>query len=125
VAALASVFVEVKPTTDRFEPELRRKLARVDGSRAGVSIGKSLGGGMRVGVFQAIPGIAKGLVGAFAAIKVGGFLKGAISEASDLGETVSKTQQIFGKSSASVVAFGKTAATSLGQIGRASCRERV
>jgi acid phosphatase family membrane protein YuiD len=81
VAALAKVFVEVAPQTDRFEPDLKRKLARVDGSRAGISIGQSLGGGMRVGVFKSIPGIAKGLIAGFAALKgiqvFGGFIADA------------------------------------------------
>lgn len=53
--------------------------------------------------------------GAFAVQKVGGFLKDTISEASDLNETMTKSQRVFGDSNKVVTDFAANAATSLGQ----------
>lgn len=41
-------------------------------------------------------------------------IKGAITAASDMNETVSKTQTIFGKASPDIIAFGENAAKSMG-----------
>ena len=53
-----------------------------------------------------------GLLGAGAAAGV--YLKGAVSAASDLGETVSKTKTIFGDSGGAILKWGNQAASSLG-----------
>lgn len=50
----------------------------------------------------------------------GRFLKDSISAASDLNETVSKSQQVFGASSRAVEEFAKSAATSIGQSRQAA-----
>jgi len=55
------------------------------------------------------------VAGAMAAVGAAGFLKGAISDASDLGETISKSAAVFGPANADILKFGKSAATSLGQ----------
>lgn len=60
----------------------------------------------------------KGAFAAGAAAVIGGGIvegiKGAITAASDMNETVSKTQTIFGKASPSIIAFGDNAAKSMG-----------
>ncbi|MDH4158648.1 MAG: hypothetical protein OEV62_00140 [Actinomycetota bacterium] len=60
-------------------------------------------------------GIATGLAATFAAVQVGGFLKGAVDEASSLSESLSKVGAVFGDSADEIVGWSKTAATSLGQ----------
>lgn len=72
MALLGEAFVRVRPDTDGFEKEASGKI----------------GGGLRK--------VAGAVTAAFGAIKVGGFLKGAIGEASDFNETVSKANVIFG-----------------------------
>lgn len=66
----------------------------------------------------ALPGVAKKAAGyfvaAFAAVKVGEFLKDAVSQASDLNESASKVGVVFGSMSGEVQAFAKDAATSMG-----------
>jgi len=62
------------------------------------------------GGLDGLKGIAAGAAGA----AVVGFVKGAISGASDLNETMSKSQVIFGKSAAGIAQWGKTASTNLG-----------
>jgi hypothetical protein len=72
MALLGEAFVRVRPDTDGFQQEAER----------------GLGGGLRK---------VAGLVAAtFSAVKVGGFLKDGIQEASDYGETVSKVANVFG-----------------------------
>ena len=66
-----------------------------------------------------MPGVAKKAAGffaaAFAAVKIGGFLKDSISEAVDLGENASKVGVVFGDMAGEVEAFASTASSALGQ----------
>ena len=112
--SLLDSYVAVRPDTANFDGELRKQLRSVDVDRAGRDMGGRLGGGLVGGFSKA----AAGLGGAFAALGVGKFFKGAISGASDLAETQSKVGVVFGKSAADIQAFAKTAATSLGQTER-------
>ena len=43
MTALAEIFVVIKPETDRFEPQLRKKLAHVDALSAGTKAGSRFG----------------------------------------------------------------------------------
>jgi len=52
--------------------------------------------------------------GLIAGVAVGGLFAKSISAASDLNETLSKAQVVFGKASAAVFELGKTSATALG-----------
>jgi SLT domain-containing protein len=110
VAALASAFVAVRPDTAGFEPDLRRKLRRVDASKAGVSIGQSLGGGMRLSLFKSVRGMVGPLAAAFGAIKVGQLFGDFVSEA--------RESQRVGKLTAQVIkTTGGAAKISAGQVG--------
>jgi hypothetical protein len=66
------------------------------------------GVGMSVGM-----GVANMVISA--AQQVGQFMAGSVSAASDLGETLSKTNVLFGDSANQIVAFAKTASTQFGQ----------
>lgn len=65
-----------------------------------------------------LPGVAKKAAGyfaaAFAVVGVGAFLKNAVTQASDLGESASKVGVVFGDAADTVTAFAETASTSLG-----------
>jgi len=60
--------------------------------------------------------VGAGVAGALAGVAVAGgaFIASTIGPASDLNEIISKTQVVFGDSSAAVLAFGENAATALG-----------
>jgi hypothetical protein len=91
VALLGEAFVRVRPDTDGFEQEASGKI----------------GGGLRR--------VAGAVTAAFGAIKVGGFLKDAIGEASSYNETVSKAANIFGAQIApEIQRFAKTAPQAFG-----------
>lgn len=59
-----------------------------------------------------------GIIGAWAAIgatqKIGEFFTGSITGASDLNETLSKSEQIFGANASAIEAFGNNAARNVG-----------
>lgn len=91
MALLGEAFVRVRPDTDGFEKEASGKI----------------GGGLKR--------IAGAVTAAFGAIKVGGFLKDAIGEASDYGETVSKSANVFGQKLAPAIQkFAATAPKAFG-----------
>jgi hypothetical protein len=118
MASLMEAFgvkVPVRADTDDFDRDLERKLRKVDGNRIGGSVGKSIGNGMRVGVAGPLRNMAGLMATAFAAVKVGGFLKGAISDASNLGETMSKSAAVFGPANKAILEFGRSSAVSIGQ----------
>lgn len=79
-------------------------------SAAGQQGGKAYASGFSGG----IKGLAGVLGGALAAAGVGTFLKGAITGASDLQETVSKTEVVFDKAAQSILDFADTGAAALG-----------
>lgn len=84
-----------KKVVDDFE--------KVDGKRAGDGIGRKVFGGV-LGAWAAIGG----------AQTIVGFFQGAIGGASDLNETMSKSEAIFGKSASAISSWGDTAPQKLG-----------
>lgn len=85
--------------------------AERDATRAGGESGK----GFKSGFAASLKGLAGLAAAAFATEKVVGFFKGAITGASDLNETLSKTNVVFGSGAQAVIDFAKTGATALGQ----------
>lgn len=67
------------------------------------------------GILGPLKGIALAAGGLFAANKVKDFIGSTIDAASDLNESITKTQAVFKGASPAVEAFAKTAATSIGQ----------
>lgn len=120
MTALTEVFVTVKPDTDKFGPEVKKKLARIDASKEGKQVATRFGVGMNGAIGSIVSRSAGIFAAGFASIKVGGFLKDAISQASDLGETTSKVSQIFGPAAKDILAFSKTSSTALGQTQQAA-----
>jgi hypothetical protein len=113
---MAEIWVAVRPDTTKTGVELNAKLSKVDGSKAGEKVGDSFGSGFGKSV-KRIAGLAAGALASRALIDG---VKGAVTAASDLNETTSKTQQIFGKSAAAIQAFAQKAPTALGQTKQAA-----
>jgi phage-related protein len=84
---------------------------RPEASRFGSEAESEISGSM--------PGVAKKAAGffvaAFAAVKVGGFLKDAVGAASDLSESTSKVGVVFGDASQQVLDFAANASSAFGQ----------
>jgi hypothetical protein len=89
---------------------------QVDGpaGKAGDRAGKTMGGRMKTGLLAPLKGIAGPLAAALGGAAVFSFFKSAVSGASDLSESASKVQVVFGSASKSIFETGKTAATSMG-----------
>lgn len=77
--------------------------------------GKEAGGRFSEGFRENVKDLAKIATAAFAADKIVDFTKEAITGASDMNETLSKTNVVFGKASDQVVKFASQGATAFGQ----------
>ena len=108
---LAEVFVAVRGQTSQLGPDIQKSVGRVDTSKAGEEAGRKFGHSFASGAKVLLAGTAA-LLGSKELL---GGAKEAVDASSDLNETVSKTEQIFGKSSAQVLRFGNASATALGQ----------
>lgn len=113
---MAEIYVAVRPDTSKTGAELDKKLGGLNVSKSGEKVGESFGAGFGHSM-KRIAGVA---AAALASRAVVGGVKASISAASDLNETVSKTQQIFGKSSGAIQAFAAKAPTALGQTKQAA-----
>lgn len=67
------------------------------------------------GLGTKMTGFAQALGGAFATQKIIGFAKTSIRAAGDIGETMSKTEELFGDASTAIFKFADGAAKNLGQ----------
>lgn len=102
---LAEGVVEVTGDASDVPRDITRSIENGEGttSAAGAKIGKSVFGG---------------IVSAWAAIgatqKIGEYFTGAITGASDLNETLSKSSTIFGENASAIESFGNNAAKNVG-----------
>jgi hypothetical protein len=108
------LFVDVKPGTSRFEPELSSattKAGQRAADNAGPAMGRRLAGhigtAIAAGTGVLVVGLAKGL-------------SGAVRQASDLNETVSRSNVVFGKSGADIRKWAQNAASDMGQSTKAA-----
>lgn len=113
MSEFASKFVTIIPSFKGGGRAIQRELD-AQGDAGGRSAGKKAGGGFAA----SFGGSLKGIAGGFAATMgisalVSGF-NSATSAASDLNETVSKSQAIFGSNFAAIDSWAKGAATSFG-----------
>ena len=101
-----TAFVEIKPELRGFGRDLGRGIdPHVD--RSAKNVESKFGG--------AFKGAALAAGGAFAALGAGAALKGIVSGASDLNETISKSNTIFGANAKEIENWAGTAAKSIGQ----------
>ena len=112
---LGVAYISLLPEMKSFRPAAEKGMGKV---------GKGVATRFGVGFNGAIGSIVSRSAGIFAAgfasVKIGGFLKDAITQASDLGETTSKVTQIFGPAAKDILKFSKTSATALGQTQQAA-----
>lgn len=108
---IGEAFIEIRPETDRLGPDITRD-AEAAGQRAGTSAGHRFASAMGTAI-KAI-GIGAAIGGLVLGAKAFTFLKQATADASDLNETLSKSQNIFPNTQGAIQAFGATAARSLG-----------
>lgn len=121
---ISSIGTKVKETFGSLEKNAKATGARIKKSLSGANDsaakgGKSKGGSGAAGIGggAGIGAVAGGPVGAaIGAAVVGGgiLLKGFTNDASDMNETLSKSQTIFGSASKDIEKFGSNAAKSLG-----------
>lgn len=107
---LATGYVSVTASAKGFERDLRNETdgaSRRAGDAAGDNFSDAFGGHLKR--------LAVIATAAFASLRVGEFLKGTISAASDLNESVSKVGVVFGDSAGEIQDWAKTAASSMGQ----------
>jgi hypothetical protein len=106
--------LQIIPSARGFASALSRETEphmAASGRRGGAEAGK----GFAAGFLPSLKGIPAALGAAFAGAKVVGFLKDSVGAASDLNETTSKVQVVFGKASGEVLKFGSLGAKTLGQ----------
>lgn len=95
---IGEAVVEVRGDTNRLSSDV---------GSAGKTAGSRFSSGFRTAIV--------GLGAAVATVAVGGFLKDAVSGASDLQETMSKTGVVFGSAGDAVIDFASQGASALGQ----------
>ena len=110
MAALADAFVAVKPDLQRFGPDLRAGLRRVDTDRVGRDAGRRFGGGFS---HAAANSLRAGAIFAGVAIAAKG-LTSTVMAASNMNETLNKSNVIFGRNAGAMTSWARTAATSFG-----------
>lgn len=88
---IGEAYIRIRPRDDGFEQEVTSKVGGTARRAAGL------------------------VAGAFAGAQAIGFFKDAIAGASDLSESISKNNTVFGEASAAVIAFSEGAAKGLGQ----------
>lgn len=96
---VGEAFVKVSPDDRGFAQQFAKDTTpgmRAEGKRLGEELGAAIAGGLVLN-------------------KVRQVITGSIGAASDLNETVAKTQQVFGDSSRAVLAFGEDSAQAIGQ----------
>lgn len=113
---IADALVRIRPSVDDAQ---FKSSAAAAGSSAGDEAGKGFANKFGASLKGAI-----GAVTALAGLQVVKFFKDTIENASDLNESTSKLQVVFGKASQSVLAFGKDSATSMG-ISQRTYRDTV
>lgn len=102
---VGSAFISVGLSTKGLGGDIKKAFSGVDSE--GSNAGKRAGGGFKAGFVGMI-------AGAVGALGIGTFLKGAVSEASGLGESINAVNVVFGKASKGVQQLGKESAKSLG-----------
>lgn len=113
---LAEIFVGVRGDSRELPGDIKRGLAKGNtgklGSDEGHKFVKGFGNGL--GKLAAIAGTA------LAGMAIGAKIKESIGAASDLNETVSKTNQVFGSASGAIQKYAANAPKALGQSKQAA-----
>lgn len=109
---VGTAYVSVLPNTKGFHKAIAGDVDDAS-RRAGQSGGEAAGGAFATGFGKAVPLIGGALGGLFAAGKVKQFLGDSINQASDLAESQSKVNVVFGQSAAMVETWSKSASSAM------------
>ena len=113
MAEVASAFVTLMPSARGFGRGTSKALSgELNG--VGAQQGKAVGGRMKTGILGGLKGVAGPLAAIFAVGAGANFLKGSITQASDLSESINAVRVSYGKASDGVLALGKTSARTFG-----------
>jgi hypothetical protein len=107
---MAEIWVAVRPDVSKTGAELDRKLGGLNVSKAGEKAGDSFGSGFGRSA-KKLAGLA---AGAFAGKAIVSGAKESVGLASDLNETVNKSNVIFGKNAASINAWSNNSVRAFG-----------
>jgi hypothetical protein len=108
LAEQAYAYVTLIPVAKGFQSKIASEMSGVGG------VGGTVGKKFSQGFGGALKGIAGPLIAALGTAAVGNFVKSAVSEASDLEESLNAVNVAFGASAAGILKFGESAAKSLG-----------
>lgn len=114
MSEVASAYVTLIPSFRGGARAIENELGPAAG-QAGEHAGRESGEGFRSGFLPRIKELAAPIAGLFAVDKGVEFLKGAIEDASDLNESTTKLQQVFGSATDQVMQFGAGGAKAFGQ----------
>lgn len=112
-ATVGYAVLEVIPSLKGIQGNLNNQL-RGQMPAIGKQAGTHMADGMRTTMFGSAKRIFAPLAAGFGAVQAANFLKGAIGEASDLGESLNALQVTYGKNAAGIQKLGRAAADSLG-----------
>jgi phage-related protein len=111
--SIGTASIDIEADADDFENDVRKKAG--DAKGAGEDLGKGVGEGFKAGL-TVLVGEALLEIGKQAVTAVKDFVVGATNAASDLNETATAINAVFGaESAANIQQWASTAATSLGQ----------
>lgn len=113
MAEVATAFVTLMPSARGFGRNTSRALNGELGT-VGTAQGKAVGGRMSTGIIGGLKGVAGPLAGIFAVGAGANFLRGSITQASDLSESINAVRVSYGKAADGVLALGKTSARTFG-----------
>lgn len=112
-ATVGYAVLEVIPSLKGIQGNLNNQL-RGQMPAIGKQAGSHMADGMRTTMFGSAKRIFAPLAAGFGAVQAANFLKGAVGEASDLGESLNALQVTYGKNAAGIQKLGRAAADSLG-----------
>ena len=113
MAEVASAYVALLPSFRGGKSAISKELGGPLDA-AGQDGGKRFGGGMRAGIAGIATKVFAPLAAAAGGVALGGFLKGAIEEASGLTESINALDVVFGEASGGAQELGKAASGALG-----------
>ena len=126
---IGDLFLRVIADDKGFEADLVKSTSKA-GDKAGLTLGQRMSAGLRNSAKDLKGGLLAGIglggglgilgLATTAVAGVTNVIFDSISAASDLNETMTKSEQIFGKNAKSISAWGDTAAVSFGQSKKAA-----
>jgi len=111
VTSIAQAYVEILPSARGMGTALQGEMGGVQ---------RTLSDGTRTGFLGGFSNIAAPLAGIVASLGIGSMISDAISDASDLSETASAVETVFGDANAHVQDFAEGAASALGMTQQAA-----